>query len=339
MKDARLKALTRWSRELDLPSPLPNEAVLKPVSDDASFRRYLRCDPEVAGLIFVDAPPAQEDNHSFVKIAGALNAAGLSCPQVHAVDYEQGFMVLSDFGDRLYQHAIENEPATTQALYDQAVAALLTMISVKCDVPSYSESKLREEMSLFTDWFVAKQLGLNLSDAEISMLTAIFDILIDNALQQPSGFVHRDYHSRNLMIIDHGGPGIIDFQDAVSGPVTYDLVSLFKDCYYRFERKEVVRRVEAFHHSLVAEHLVKESDPFLRWFDLMGAQRHLKCAGIFSRLNLRDAKPGYLPDIPLVIAYLLEVADLYDEFQAFGNWLRKVVLPRLSESAFQRERS
>lgn len=336
MKDARLKMLTEWSRGLVLPSTLPDGAVLKPVSDDASFRRYLRFEPSETGLIFVDAPPEHEDNHSFVKIAKALSAAGLSCPTVHAVDYDQGFMVLSDFGDRLYQEAITKNPATARILYDQAVSALLLMIRVECEVPSYNREKLLQEMSLFNDWFVTRQLGLELSPQETDMLAGVLEVLVENAVQQPSGFVHRDYHSRNLMILDESGPGIIDFQDAVIGPVTYDLVSLFKDCYYRFDRTEVVRRVEGFHQSLVEQGLVPAAAPFLRWFDLMGAQRHLKCAGIFSRLNLRDGKPGYLPDVPLVVDYLIEVAQWYDELNDFGVWLQKRVLPRLSAPEFRR---
>lgn len=337
MSDVRLEELSNWSRQQSLPVSIPKESVLKPVSDDASFRRYFRFDPSAPGLIFVDAPPDQEDNPSFVKIAAALAQAGLTCPAVFAADIERGYLVISDLGDQLYQTVVERHPEQIRGLYDEAVAALIPMISVRCDIPEYSASKLDQEASLFADWFVSQQLGLSVSEDQRAMLRGVCELMVKNAIDQPKGFVHRDYHCRNLLIQEVDGPGIIDFQDAVMGPVTYDLVSLFKDCYYKFSRSEVEDRVQAFHQQLTEQGLVSADAPFLRWFDWMGIQRHMKCAGIFSRLNLRDGKPAYLGDIPLVVDYLIEASSLYDELREFNAWLTEEIKPRMSDPEFSRE--
>lgn len=337
MNDVRLEELSNWSRQQSLPVPIPKESVLKPVSDDASFRRYFRFDPSAPGLIFVDAPPDQEDNPSFVKIAAALAQAGLTCPRVFAADLERGYLVISDLGDQLYQTVIEDHPEQIRGVYDEAVAALIPMFSVRCDIPEYSSSKLDEETALFADWFVSQQLGVSLTEDHQSMLRGVCDLMVKSAVDQPKGFVHRDYHCRNLLVQKAGGPGIIDFQDAVMGPITYDLVSLFKDCYYRFSRSEVEDRVQKFHGRLTEQGLVSANAPFLRWFDWMGIQRHLKCAGIFSRLNLRDGKPAYLGDIPLVVDYLIEASSLYDELGEFNAWLTQEIKPRMSDTEFSRD--
>ena len=160
--------------------------------------------------------------------------------------------------------------------------------------------------------------------------------MVENALEQPACFVHRDYHGRNLMVVPSNPPGIIDFQDAVYGPITYDLVSLYKDCYHRFDRQQVEDAVATFHSDLVATKVLSSDQPVLKWFDLMGAQRHLKCAGIFSRLNLRDGKSRYLPDIPLVVDYLIGVGDLYEEMADLGDWLRREIAPSLSGQEYTR---
>lgn len=334
MKDVRVKALSDWARAVAPGESLPADASLTPVSDDASFRRYFRFDRGAEGLVFVDAPPEHEDNPSFVMIAGALKSQGLVCPEVFAVDYDQGFLVISDLGDTVYQDVILTQPERIEALYDDALNALLTMMDVQCDLPAYDQTRLLAEMSLFDDWFLDRQLGIELDAATREMLQQAYHFLIDSALSQPSVFVHRDYHCRNLMVQTCGGPGIIDFQDAVNGPVTYDLVSLFKDCYHRFDREYVVAQVLRFTDLLESSGRLPAGAPVLRWFDLMGAQRHLKCAGIFSRLNLRDGKPDYLHDIPLVVSYLDEVCGLYSELGALRRLLQDQVIPRLSESPF-----
>lgn len=327
--DTRAEALAKWARSTELKVAIPENATLAPVSDDASFRRYFRFSSGADGLIFVDAPPEHEDVDSFVRISKALVEAGLNAPQVAAVDIMKGFLAISDLGDRLYLDQLHSFPGKRDELYDDAVAAILRMMPISIELPIYDEHRLRDEMSLFHEWFLAGQLGLNLSADEKAMLDGIYDLLVDSALAQPTGFVHRDYHCRNLLETDFNNPGIIDFQDAVIGPVTYDLVSLYKDCYYRFNREVVVKQVDRFAGQLVDLGYAAQDAPVLKWFDLMGAQRHLKCAGIFSRLNLRDSKPRYLADIPLVIEYLVEVSDYYVEMADFGCWLRNTVIPSM----------
>lgn len=332
MNDVRADGLAAWARSID--PALPADVRLVPASDDASFRRYFRFSRDgrqVPGLVFVDAPPEHEDNESFVRISSALVEAGLNCPIVRSVDYDLGYMIVTDLGNDVYLDQMTESPAEVAGMYEDARAALRRMLAVDCALPPYDEERLRMEMSLFPDWFLAQQLRMDVSDDVSSMLEAVCALLVKNALEQPARFVHRDYHCRNLMRTAENNPGILDFQDALTGPVTYDLVSLYKDCYYRFPRTEVERVVVEFHEQLIEDDIVQPGAPMLRWFDLMGAQRHLKCAGIFSRLNLRDGKPGYLKDIPLVIDYLVEVADLYDELADFGEWLKHDVVPRLSE--------
>lgn len=293
-------------------------------SDDASFRRYFRLIHQGGSVICVDAPPQQEDNDSFVKIQSMLEAAGVAVPKVISSDLNRGYLLLSDLGDELLLNDLKvSEPDKQRALYEQAIDSLGGILRADGQqLATYSEDKLREEMSLFPDWFLSRQLGIDLYHG----FEDIMSLMVDNALSQPRIFVHRDFHARNLMPQDDGSLAIIDFQDAVYGPITYDLVSLLKDCYWRLDRSQVIELVEKYR----LKHCQSESpERFLKWFDWMGFQRHLKCAGIFSRLNLRDGKPGYLNDIPLVIAYLVEVAELYDELAEFGEWLKREVQQRL----------
>jgi len=333
MKDVRAEALAGWARSADLGVEIPEDADLQPVSDDASFRRYFRFLLQGSlldlGLVFVDAPPEHEDNESFLKISAALGDAGLNCPRVMASDIEQGFMAVTDLGNTLYLEVMTSSPERIPGLYEDAVSGILRMMTVQCDLPPYDRQRLVDEMSLFHEWFLKQQLQIEVSRELETMLRQTYDYLADRALEQPALFVHRDYHCRNLMVEPVNSPGVIDFQDAVIGPVTYDLVSLYKDCYYRFDRRDVERAVAGFHKSLVDLEVVDERAPLLEWFDLMGVQRHLKCAGIFSRLNLRDGKPGYLKDIPLVITYLQEASDLYPELSELSAFLREQVQGRL----------
>lgn len=333
MKDVRAEALAAWASSADLGVEIPEDADLQPVSDDASFRRYFRFlfpgSTLDRGLVFVDAPPEHEDNESFLKISAALGEAGLNCPRVVASDLEQGFMAVTDLGDTLYLEVMTSSPERIPRLYEDAVGGILRMMEVRCDLPPYDRQRLIDEMGLFHEWFLTQQLQIEVSSELKAMLQQTYHYLAERALEQPALFVHRDYHCRNLMVESENSPGIIDFQDAVIGPVTYDLVSLYKDCYYRFDRSDVERAVASFQKSLVEMKIIDDQAPVLEWFDLMGVQRHLKCAGIFSRLNLRDGKPGYLKDIPLVVAYLQEAADLYPELSALSAFLREQVQGRL----------
>lgn len=335
-KRSRELALNRWAREMLVRSEVQvaHDFKLVSASDDASFRRYFRGEAGGGSFIFVDAPPDREDSRPFVHVAGLLKRAGLNAPDVHHKDLELGFMMLTDFGDRLYLDALIEGNEDIERLYRDAIEGIVRMqlMTSPTALPCYSEQLLREEMNLFTDWLVPKQLALELSMAETRLIESVFELLVANAESQPIAFVHRDYHSRNLMIVDQGNPGIIDFQDAVIGPVTYDLVSLLKDCYFRFPQPEVEHWVGFFRSRLIEENVIASvsSDAFLRWFDLMGMQRHIKVAGIFSRLNLRDGKPRYLADIPLVVSYITEVCARYEELDEFGRWLDHRIVPNIA---------
>ena len=337
--DCRLDQLTEWVSQQVETRTTP--VVLEVVSGDASFRRYfrLRAEDDTKDLIAVDAPPPQEDCKSFVSVARALLEAGVEVPEVFAVDYEQGFMLLSDLGDDLLLdclsrsdvEALNVEELTVEALYQKALGCLAQIMSCKAPVPSYSGLKLQDEMSLFPDWFLQEYLGVAV---EPQVLRPAFDLLAESALEQPQVFVHRDYHSRNLMITPRQTLGVIDFQDAVVGPITYDIVSLLRDCYVAWPLSRVESWVEESRQYLQQKGLVNPSvtqSQFMKWFDLMGAQRHLKAIGIFARLNCRDAKPGYLLDIPRTLRYLLDVCDEYDALSDLAGEIRQRILPALFE--------
>lgn len=298
---------------------------LAPASNDASFRRYFRVGLADRSYIAMDAPPDKEDCGPFVRIARAMHAAGLHVPVVYAEDPVQGFLLLDDLGSVAYLDALNADSA--EQLYTDAMTALLHLqssdILMKIDLPPYNEALLVQEMSLFRDWYLGTHLSVELAPAQQVALQSIFKLLVENALAQPQVCVHRDYHSRNLMVVPDNNPGIIDFQDAVVGPVTYDLVSLLRDCYIQWPRERVEAWVMRHCDALINAGVVKDSDRqhFLRWFDLMGVQRHLKVAGIFARLNYRDGKPGYLKDIPLTLEYVREVAGRYAELSTLVKLL------------------
>ncbi len=307
----RLEAIRRWlTQELDY-----REYALEPASTDASFRRYFRVTRDGDSRIVMDAPPDKEDSRPFVDIARRLREAGLSAPEVLASDLDRGFLLLTDLGDRPYLAELGDD--TRERLYGDAMAALALMQSRvgTSGLPAYDEKLLIFELSLFPDWFLSRHLGLSLSDADRSVLTTAFQRLAANALAQPRVFVHRDYHSRNLMVLPEGNPGILDFQGAVEGPITYDLVSLLRDCYVSWSEMDVQRWLADFMDRLRGEGSLETVDhaTFRRWFDWMGLQRHLKAIGIFARLQHRDGKPGYLADIPRTLDYVLGVTGRYRE--------------------------
>ncbi len=324
----RLELLNSWLQEgLGVANP-----VLEPASGDASFRRYFRLYlKDESTRIVMDAPPEREDCRPFVEIARSWEGLGLHLPHIYAEDLERGFLLLSDLGNRLYLDALSEE--TVEQLYGDALEAL-AIIQEQAPtqgLPPYDRALLQQEMALFRDWLLQEQLGLELGAEEGRMLQQSFDLLAENALQQPQVAVHRDYHSRNLLVTDPPNPGILDFQDAVVGPVTYDLVSLLRDCYISWPRQ----RVEAWamdYYRLALRSGVLRSEhegEFLRWFDLMGVQRQLKAAGIFARLNRRDGKPGYLGDIPRTLGYIIEVAPDYPELEGLATLIQQRVLPAL----------
>ena len=305
---------------------------LEQVAGDASFRRYYRVvDADGVTRIVMDAPPEHEDCHPFVDVTARLETAGVHVPHIHAQDLEQGFLLLEDLGDMQYLDRLDQDSAAR--LYGDALDALLTFQSSapSDDLPPYDEALLRFEMELFREWLCVRHLGLELDVQENVMLDAIFTRLVENALEQPQLFVHRDYHSRNLMLTDSDSPGIIDFQDAVRGPITYDLVSLLKDAYIRWPLVQVDQWVAEYRKQALESGLINEeqASQFQRWFDLMGLQRHIKVAGIFARLYRRDGKAGYLADIPLVLDYILEMAGRYPEFSGLSGFITLRVRPAL----------
>lgn len=320
MNDREL-LLLNWLSTV-LPTPL---ARIAPASGDASFRRYFRVWYDSQTSIVMDAPPDKEDCRPFVAIGNAMHGLGLNVPEVLAADLDQGLLLLTDLGEQQYLAALDEHSVAN--LYGDALDAL-AHLQVRGDpgtalLPPYDSALLHREMELFREWFLGRQLGLNLSEAEQRILDHSFAVLADNALEQPRVWVHRDYHSRNLMVTEAGNPGVLDFQDAVVGAVTYDLVSLLRDCYIAWPRERVESWALEHRQRLRAAGMqgLDDADQFLRWFDLMGVQRHLKASGIFARLNLRDGKPGYLLDIPRTLGYILAVAPRYPELAGLRDLL------------------
>ncbi|MCP3670210.1 MAG: phosphotransferase [Gammaproteobacteria bacterium] len=308
------------------------ECSLELASGDASFRRYFRAAlADGSTRIVMDAPPENEDCRSFVDVAGHLVELGLNVPVVYASDLDRGFLLLSDLGSKHYLELLDQGDG--ERLYADALSALLVMQACgrREDLPEYSRELLLQEMGLFREWLLGRYLELSITEDEQQMLDEMFGLLVDNALQQPQVFVHRDYHSRNLLVTSAPNPGILDFQDAVIGPVTYDLVSLLKDCYISWPREQVREWVFGYYELALQSGVLRSEheDSFLRWFDLMGVQRHLKAAGIFARLNIRDGKPGYLQDIPRTLDYIVDLVPEYPELAPLAKLLSARVLPAL----------
>jgi aminoglycoside/choline kinase family phosphotransferase len=327
----RLAELSRWLRQ-DLGL---GKVHIAPASSDASFRRYFRVDDGRQTWIAMDAPPAQEDSRPFVAIARGLRAMGLNAPQVHAEDHQRGFLLLSDLGASQYLQALDE--ATVDRLYGDALGALLVLQACGPEhlvLPSYDEALLLREMELFAEWLMVRYAGIASGEPLREVLGDAFALLARNALEQPQVCVHRDFHSRNLMVVEKHNPGILDFQGALMGPVTYDLVSLLKDCYIAWPRRRVEEWALGYQELALQSGVLRDEDEvgFLRWLDLMGVQRHLKAAGIFARLHLRDGKSGFLQDIPRTLGYVVEVCGRYPGLHALGELVEGQVLPALPES-------
>jgi len=304
---------------------------LEPASADASFRRYFRLEDKVNGdsKIIMDSPPEKEDSHPFIRIAGSLDEIGLNVPKIYAQNFEQGFFLLSDLGSIDYLSEINDSNA--DKLYQDAIQTLLRLQSNNgLLLPVYDAALLNQEMKLFIDWYLIKHIQLKLSESQTNMLEMAFALLVKSALAQPQVPVHRDYHSRNLMVMPAMNPGVLDFQDAVEGPITYDLVSLLRDCYVAWPAEKVAQWLKHYHALATDNGLLQQINyqQFEVWFDLMGLQRHLKAIGIFSRLNYRDGKAGYLKDIPRTIAYVASVSEKYPELQEFNQFINGIVLNR-----------
>lgn len=327
----RLQQLTLW-----LHSQFPGEIFsLAPASADASFRRYFRVSFENRTLIAMDAPPEHEDCRPFLHVCQLFEDAGTHVPHIHAHDLTQGFMLLSDLGNTTYLQAITTDNA--RQLYGAATDALIRiqLASRDDELSVYDEALLRRELNLFPEWYINKHLGITLTDKQQAKLEQVFDRILANNLAQPRVYVHRDYHSRNLMVTEPN-PGIIDFQDAVYGPITYDLASLFKDAYIKWDEEIVIDWLIAYWEKARSAGLPVHEDfgQFYRDFELMGVQRHIKVLGIFARLYHRDGKQGYLKDMPLVMDYLRAACVRYVDLKPLLNLLNELEPPQEAPTGY-----
>ncbi len=334
--DTRLTMLTEWVRDL----PGFDQATPRPVSGDASFRRYFRVsgDPHGTGsrhYIVMDAPPEHEDCKPFVAIAHYWRSLGIPVPDVVEEDLTRGLLLLEDFGDQLMLGELnaDNADRLYGAAMDELVRIQQAGDTPDYPLPAYDIPLLDREMALFPDWLLTRKLGLTLSNGERALLDTTFAFLRESALAQPEVAVHRDYHSRNLLVRpDTERPGVIDFQDAVRGPVTYDLVSLVKDCYIRWPKERVSQWTEQFRVLSASAGLHKaDRETFRQWLELMGMQRHLKAAGIFARLAIRDGKTGFLRDVPRTVGYLVEASSRQAALRHFHEWLTDTVVPAIEK--------
>jgi len=313
---SRLTAARTWAAaQLGL-----GTVTLSPVAGDASFRRYFRIKTHEGSLILMDAPPEFEDSAPFLDIAGRLRNAGLHAPEILHFDLALGFGLLEDLGDQLYRDVLN--PATVDGLFPPLFQALARMAQqVNCaGLPEYDAARLQAELNLFTDWYLLRHKRLELNAVEAREWQLLCTKLLRSAAGQPQVFVHRDFHSSNLLYREGRRPGIIDFQDAVRGPLSYDFVSLLWDRYIQWPRAQLENWIETCRLILAAE---IEPATWLRWCDLMGLQRNLKVVGIFSRLRYRDGKAGYLQMIPRFYQYLMDVLPLYPEFRGFRELLER----------------
>lgn len=328
-KDSRLQLLLDWLKN-DLNLVIDS---IEPASSDASFRRYFRVQIKSNSFIVMDAPPPQEDVRPFIKIAKLFAQTGIHVPEIHESHVQQGFLLLSDLGSQVYLHHLNSDNVT--GLYQAALDSLVKLQQgINSDVtefPVYDEALLLRELALFKEWFLCDLLELQLSADNHQTLDKTWQYLIQSALEQPQVCVHRDYHSRNLMYTDYNNPGILDFQDAVIGPISYDFVSLVRDCYISWPEQQVQQWSKSYQQLLEHNTLLSQTEPeiFKRWVDWMGMQRHLKAIGIFSRLKIRDGKSAYLADIPRTLAYIHLVAGEYTQLAEFMNFLETVVTPCL----------
>jgi N-acetylmuramate 1-kinase len=299
----------------------------EPASSDASFRRYFRVKAPEGQFIVMDAPPEKENIEPFIRIAGLLASSHVNVPAIFQQNLTDGFLLLEDFGTQCFLDQLNAHNATE--LYRSAFGTLLKMHSYTalqdCGLLGYNEALLQRELGIFEDWFLNQLLDIQIP---ASMWETVRTILVKSALEQPITCVHRDYHSRNLMVLKDDSPGVIDFQDAVIGPITYDLVSLLRDCYIAWPNQQVDQWMTEYYQRLIHAKLIT-CDPvqFKRWFDLMGMQRHLKAIGIFSRLHLRDGKSNYLNDIPRTLNYVTTVCATNPELVDFSDFLQDHVLP------------
>ena len=325
MTDARLNTLLDWLKALQ-PSWQLDLDTLLPASADASFRRYFRIEsknPDFGTFIIMDAPPQHEPLNAFIQVDLLLSEAGLNVPQILERNISEGFLLLNDLGNQTYLSQLNDE--TANHLYGAATHTLVQMqLASKPNIlPNYDEALLQRELDLFLEWYLRKHLNIELTDLQQTQLKKSFELILENNLAQAKVYVHRDYHSRNLMVTNHNNPGVLDFQDAVYGPITYDAASLWRDAYIAWPEERVMDWVIKFWEQgrKVGLPMPEDFGQFYRDFEWMGLQRHLKVLGIFARLFHRDGKEGYLKDIPLVLEYAIAAANRYIELKPLARIL------------------
>jgi N-acetylmuramate 1-kinase len=320
VKDARLALLTEWLGTLGLVDP----GTRRPASSDASFRRYFRLDVLPAmrdklgdTLVAMDAPPERENVPAFIHVDALLAQAGVNVPAIVARDVERGFLLLSDLGTTTYLQRLDADNAAF--MYSDAVDALLKfqLASRPGVLPEFDRAFVMRELNLFPEWYVGRHLGITMLDQQKKQLEQAFEAICANVLAQQQVYMHRDFHSRNLMFLERDNPGVLDFQDAVYGPVTYDLASLLRDAYIQWDEEQVLDWVVRYWQSAKKLSLPvnPDIDAFYRDFEFMGLQRHLKILGIFCRLNYRDGKAIYMGDLPTVLDYVRKTANRYKELK------------------------
>ena len=330
INDERINKLNFWLRSM---SDFEN-ADIEQVSGDASFRRYFRVRKDSLSFIAMDSPPEKENCGSFLKVANFLDHMSVNVPRIIESNIEEGFLLLSDLGSQNYLDVLIQSPESAKNLYEDAIKSLHKIQhhgkTFQTELPPYDEKLLKEELSIFYEWLCSRHIGLKFGDDDMKKWLQCCDELISNALKQPKVFVHRDFHSRNLMKTKKNNPGIVDFQDAVEGPITYDIVSLLRDCYISWPETKVQEWCEDYYFSL--DHSIKKImnfKKFIYYFDLMGVHRHLKAAGIFFRLHYRDGKSGYIKDVPRTINYIYKVTLKYPELSFLRVLIKERCMPAL----------
>lgn len=326
MSDSRFQALHQW-----LKSELVADFKISPIKGDASFRRYFRVFSEDKTFIAVDAPPEQENSHPFIAVSRSLSAVDVKVPEVFSFDLKNGFMLLTDFGNDLYHQVLNSE--NVNLLYGKALEDLLKIQTCKplpdLTLPYFNQDFMAQELLNFRTWFLEQHLEIKMKDEEHQLLTETFEKILALSTSQPQCFIHRDYHSKNLMVLPNNEVGVLDFQDAALGPITYDAVSLLRDCYIVWPTEEVEKWVLSYFSRLQEKGMIQvSSEVFLKWFDWMGVQRHLKAIFIFSRKYHRDDVSDYLQYIPNALSYVMQVTGRYWELMDFYSWMEQVVLPR-----------
>jgi len=316
--NTRLDEIHHWLKTI-FPT---TDYLLEPASNDASFRRYFRVTVNAKTWILMDAPPAQEDTKPFIQIGTFLSENGIHVPKIYQRETVAGLLLLSDFGSQPYLNKLNDHSADN--LYKAAIDSLIDIQlcpTQDIDLPIYDTALLQQEMNLFPAWFLDKHLNIAIPD----FLQTIFEHLTASALAQPQVIVHRDYHSRNLMHTIENSPGIIDFQDAVIGAISYDLVSLLRDCYIAWPEEKINQWIHYYLSTAQQQGLLIDVsiEQFTQWFDWMGLQRHIKVLGIFCRLNYRDGKTNYMNDLPLTLAYVRKISAKYSEFSELSHFLQQ----------------